>query len=97
MMKTGYARESPVDQDFEFQQQRFKAEGCKIIRSEKISGASRDGRHELANVIEFWREGDELVVTRLDRLGRDTRAVLNCPTTSKQLTSHFGAFLPSIS
>lgn len=95
MMKIGYVRGSTVDQDFEFQQQRFKAERCAIIRSEKISGASRDGRHELENVIEFLREGDELIVTRLDRLGRDTRDVLNCPSTSKQLTSHFGAFLPS--
>lgn len=77
MTKIGYARVSTVDQDFEFQQQRLKAEGCAIIRSEKVSGASRDGRHELATVIDFLREGDELIVTRLDRLGRDTRDVLN--------------------
>jgi DNA invertase Pin-like site-specific DNA recombinase len=34
-----------------------------IVRSEKVSAASRDGRPELAIVIEFLREGDELVVT----------------------------------
>ncbi|UWU20936.1 recombinase family protein [Rhizobium sp. CB3060] len=77
MTKIGYARVSTVDQDFEIQQQRLKAEGCLIIRAEKMSGASRDGRTELATIIEFLREGDELVVTRLDRLGRDTRDVLN--------------------
>lgn len=77
MTKIGYARVSTVDQDFEIQQQRLRAEGCQIIRSEKVSGASREGRSELATVIEFLREGDELVVTRLDRLGRDTRDVLN--------------------
>ncbi|MGO6819751.1 recombinase family protein [Rhizobium brockwellii] len=77
MTKIGYARVSTVDQDFEIQQQRLKAEGCVIVRSEKVSGASRDGRTELATIIEFLREGDELVVTRLDRLGRDTRDVLN--------------------
>ncbi|MCW6513065.1 recombinase family protein [Lichenifustis flavocetrariae] len=36
-----------------------------------------DGRSELATVLQFLRPGDELVVTRLDRLGRDTRDVLN--------------------
>ncbi|WP_348627426.1 recombinase family protein [Rhizobium sp. N122] len=77
MTKIGYARVSTVDQDFEIQQQGLHTEGCQIIRSEKVSGASREGRTELATIIEFLREGDELVVTRLDRLGRDTRDVLN--------------------
>ncbi|NEI02416.1 recombinase family protein [Rhizobium leguminosarum] len=77
MTKIGYARVSTIDQDFEIQQQRLHAEGCQIIRSEKVSGASREGRTELATIIEFLREGDEIVVTRLDRLGRDTRDVLN--------------------
>ncbi|MBX4918371.1 recombinase family protein [Rhizobium bangladeshense] len=77
MTKIGYARVSTIDQDFEIQQQRLKAEGCVIVRAEKVSGASREGRTELETIIEFLREGDELVVTRLDRLGRDTRDVLN--------------------
>ncbi len=42
-----------------------------------MSGASRDGRTELATILDFLWPGDELVVTRLDRLGRDTRDVLN--------------------
>ncbi|WP_028740441.1 recombinase family protein [Rhizobium leguminosarum] len=77
MTKIGYARVSTIDQDFEIQQQRLRAEGCVIVRAEKVSGASREGRTELATIIEFLREGDELIVTRLDRLGRDTRDVLN--------------------
>lgn len=77
MTKIGYARVSTIEQDFEIQQQRLRAEGCVIVRAEKVSGASRDGRTELATIIEFLREGDELIVTRLDRLGRDTRDVLN--------------------
>lgn len=48
-----------------------------MIRSETGSGASRDDRSELATVIEFLRKGDELVVNRLDRLGRSIRDVLN--------------------
>ena len=77
MARIGYARVSTTDQDLDIQLSRLKAEGCDIIRSEKVSGASREGREELATVIEFLRPGDELVVTRLDRLGRDTRDVLN--------------------
>ncbi|MHA7968092.1 recombinase family protein [Rhizobium sp. CAU 1783] len=77
MARIGYARVSTVDQDLEIQQTRLRTEGCEIIRSEKVSGGSREGRAELATVIEFLREGDELVATRLDRLGRDTRDVLN--------------------
>ncbi|UXS30654.1 recombinase family protein [Agrobacterium tumefaciens] len=77
MTKIGYARVSTVDQDFDLQQKQLKEEGCAIIRAEKVSGASREGRTELATIIDFLRESDELIVTRLDRLGRDTRDVLN--------------------
>jgi DNA invertase Pin-like site-specific DNA recombinase len=77
MARIGYARVSTADQDLENQLAKLKGEECEVIRSEKISGASRDGRNELATVIQFLRPGDELVVTRLDRLGRDTRDVLN--------------------
>ncbi len=77
MARIGYARVSTLDQDLDAQLERLRTEGCGIVRSEKVSGASREGRTELATVIEFLRPGDELVVTRLDRLGRDTRDVLN--------------------
>lgn len=77
MARIGYARVSTLDQDLEVQLERLQREGCQIIRSEKVSGGSREGRSELATVIEFLREDDELLVTRLDRLGRDTRDVLN--------------------
>jgi len=77
MARIGYARVSSIDQDLEIQTAKLKAEGCDIIRSEKISGGSREGRVELETVIQFLRPGEELMVTRLDRLGRDTRDVLN--------------------
>ncbi|TPK72321.1 recombinase family protein [Mesorhizobium sp. B2-3-14] len=77
MARIGYARVSTIDQDLDTQLIKLKAEGCEVIRSEKVSGGSRDGRAELATVLDFLRPGDELVVTRLDRLGRDTRDVLN--------------------
>ncbi|MGE0502054.1 MAG: recombinase family protein [Rhizobiaceae bacterium] len=77
MARIGYARVSTLDQDLDVQVDKLKAEGCEIVRSEKTSGASRDGRTELATVLDFLRPGDELMVTRLDRLGRSTRDVLN--------------------
>jgi len=77
MARIGYARVSTTDQDLETQISKLRTEGCEVVRSEKVSGASRDGRNELATVLDFLRPGDELVVTRLDRLGRSTRDVLN--------------------
>ncbi|TCB60171.1 recombinase family protein [Rhizobium leguminosarum bv. viciae] len=77
MTRIGYARVSTTDQDLAIQTERLKATGCEIIRSETGSGASRKGRSELETIMEFLRSGDELVVLRLDRLGRSTRDVLN--------------------
>ena len=77
MAKLGYARVSAADQSFETQETRLREAGCTIIRSEKASGKSRDGRGELATILDFIAAGDELVVCRLDRLGRSTRDVLN--------------------
>lgn len=77
MARIGYARVSTLDQDLAIQTARLKAAGCDIIRSETGSGASRQGRSELETIMEFLRAGDELVVLRLDRLGRSTRDVLN--------------------
>lgn len=77
MARIGYARVSSLDQDLDIQLARLEVEGCEIVRAEKISGGSREGRAELETILQFLRPGDELVVTRLDRLGRDTRDVLN--------------------
>jgi DNA invertase Pin-like site-specific DNA recombinase len=75
--RIGYARASTLDQDHAIQKTRLHAAGCKIVRSEKVSGKSRQGRDELASLMKFLRDGDELVVVKLDRLGRSTRDVLN--------------------
>lgn len=73
----GYACVSTSSQDLNIQKAKLKAAGCEIIRAETGSGATRDGRTELPTVLEFLRAGDELVVHRLDRLGRSKRDVLN--------------------
>lgn len=66
----GYARVSTTDQDLEGQVAALKAARCDLIRKEKKSGASTEGRTELALLLEFVGEGDTLVVTRVDRLAR---------------------------
>ena len=70
MATYGYARVSTTDQDLTVQREALKAAGCEIIREEKVSGTSRQGREELATLLQFLRPGDTLVVTRLDRLAR---------------------------
>ncbi|AUC08834.1 resolvase [Rhizobium sp. Y9] len=97
MARIGYARVSTSDQDLQVQLDRLRSEGCEIIRSEKVSGGSRRGRTELATVIEFLREGDELIVTRLDRLGRDTRDVLNIVHDCQQREAFVTVLDPHVS
>ena len=70
MTTYGYARVSTTDQDLTVQQEALQNAGCEIVRSEKVSGASVQGRDELNTLLEFLRDGDELVVTRVDRLAR---------------------------
>lgn len=76
MTKIGYARVSSAGQCLDGQRAALEAAGCTVIRSEKVSGGSRAGRDELQTVLDFIREGDELVVQRIDRLGRRITDVL---------------------
>jgi DNA invertase Pin-like site-specific DNA recombinase len=73
----GYARVSTTGQDTATQEAKLKAAGCTLIRTEAVSWGSRNGRNELASILDFIRPGDVLVVVKLDRLGRNTRGVLN--------------------
>jgi DNA invertase Pin-like site-specific DNA recombinase len=72
----GYARVSTRDQDLAGQVAELQAAGCGNIFREKASGAKTD-RPELAKLIRRLDAGDVLVVTRLDRLARSTRDLLN--------------------
>jgi DNA invertase Pin-like site-specific DNA recombinase len=71
MTVVGYARVSTTDQDLEIQITALKAAGCEVIRSEKRSGTTTEGRAELQTVLDFFRPGDVLMVTRIDRLARN--------------------------
>ena len=74
-MYIGYARVSTEDQNLDIQVNALKQAGCKILFQEKLSGAHRQ-RPELAKVIEQLREGDAVVIWKLDRLARSTRDLL---------------------
>src|SRR6516164_7166000 len=76
MATFGYARVSTRDQNLASQLDELKAAGAGNIYREKASGAKSD-RPELAKVIRRLEPGDVLIVTRLDRLARSTRDLLN--------------------
>jgi DNA invertase Pin-like site-specific DNA recombinase len=71
-MKVGYARVSSTGQNLEAQIELLKKAGCEKIFHEKKSGTKRTNRIELENALDFVREGDIFVVTRLDRCSRNT-------------------------
>jgi DNA invertase Pin-like site-specific DNA recombinase len=76
MTAYGYARVSTDGQSLAAQDAQLHAAGCAKVYAEKISGA-RSNRPELAKVLKRLDMGDVLVVTRLDRLARSTRDLLN--------------------
>ena len=75
-MKIGYARVSTKDQNLDLQIEALEKAGCEKIYQEKISGATNN-RPELDKMIEQFREGDELYVWRLDRLGRSIKNIID--------------------
>jgi DNA invertase Pin-like site-specific DNA recombinase len=75
-MIIGYARVSTDGQDLDGQQSALKSAGAERVFSEKVSGAKTD-RKALAKAIASLASGDVLLVTRLDRLARSTRDLLN--------------------
>lgn len=75
-MILGYARVSTKDQNLNLQIEALKKAGCEKIYQEKISGATKD-RPELTNLIEHLREGDVVMVWKLDRLGRSIKNIID--------------------
>jgi pimeloyl-ACP methyl ester carboxylesterase len=90
-MLVGYARVSSQDQNLTAQIAELTAAGCAKIYSEKVSGA-QSNRKELQKVLNKLQEGDVLVISRLDRLARSTRDLLNILDS----VSHKGAGFRSL-
>ena len=78
-MKIGYARVSTIDQNLDLQIDSLKKAGCEKIITDKISGSlqHRIGLEELLNTI---RKDDEVIVWRLDRLGRSLKHLIELIT-----------------
>lgn len=77
MARYGYARVSTTDQDLTVQLDALKTRGCEHVRGEKLSGSvPLDKRPELATLLAFLREGDTLVVTKIDRIARSVEELL---------------------
>jgi DNA invertase Pin-like site-specific DNA recombinase len=88
MTTYGYARVSTNGQDLSSQEAELLATGCAKVFKEKVSGAKTD-RAELAKAIRTLKPGDVLVVTRLDRLARSTRDLLNVLATVNEREAGF--------
>lgn len=76
-MRYGYARVSTSKQDYELQVEALKKAGCDRIFAEKASAKSTDGRPEFKRLMKALNPGDVVVVTKLDRLARSSRDLLN--------------------
>lgn len=66
----GYARVSHHSQSLDVQVEALRAAGCTVVRSEKKSATSMEGRVELQTLLDFVQEGDTIFVTRVDRIAR---------------------------
>src|SRR5882762_5361393 len=82
-MMIGYARVSTQDQSPALQLDALRAAGCDRIFEEKASGAQRD-RPELKAALEYMRDGDVLVVWKLDRLARSLGQLIDTVDSLKE-------------
>lgn len=82
-MLIGYARTSTLDQTagLESQKQELLQAGCEKIFEEQVSSVDIKAREKLADALDFVREGDALIVTRLDRLARSVPHLLEILNT----------------
>ncbi|MDP5217867.1 recombinase family protein [Ruegeria sp. 2205SS24-7] len=85
-MIIGYARTSTLDQQagLEAQIRDLENAGCERVFEEQVSSVDATGREKLAAALEFIREGDALMVTRLDRLARSVAHLMKLLDTLQQ-------------
>lgn len=77
MALVGYGRVSTQDQDVQLQRDALTEAGCSRIFEEKMSGKSTANRPQLAALLDYVREGDTVIVWKLDRAGRSARDLHN--------------------
>ena len=74
-MLVGYARVSTDDQNLDLQLDALKAAGCKELFTDKVTGVAKT-KDGLEAALKYLREGDTLVVWKLDRLGRTVKGLV---------------------
>ncbi|PKN05168.1 MAG: DNA invertase [Deltaproteobacteria bacterium HGW-Deltaproteobacteria-9] len=94
-MLIGYARVSTLDQNLDLQRATLTQSGCGKIYEDRMSGA-RAERPGLKLALEVLREGDTLVVWKLDRLGRSVKGLVDLVTELAQRGIHFKSLTDSI-
>ena len=94
-MLIGYARVSTQDQNLDLQRRELKKAGCKKIYEDTASGKQAD-RKGLAVTLEILREGDTLVVWKLDRLGRGLKQLIVLVEELEKRNIHFRSLTDSI-
>jgi DNA invertase Pin-like site-specific DNA recombinase len=95
-MKFGYARVSTLEQNLHLQLDALKQAGCKEIITDEISGSIAD-RPGLKKLRDKLREGDTLIVWRLDRLGRSLKHLIEWINELSSLGIGFQSLQESIS
>jgi len=95
-MLIGYARVSTQDQRLDLQKDALKKAGCKKVFTDVASGGAKTERPGLQAALQFAREGDTLVVWKLDRLGRSLRHLIESVTELKERQVGFRSLQESI-
>ncbi len=95
MAAVGYARVSTQDQDAELQRVALRKAGCRRIFEETASGAQRD-RPQLAAALDYMREGDTLVVWKLDRLARSLKQLIETVESLEAHGAHFRSLTENV-
>lgn len=93
-MKIGYSRVSTNDQNLDLQTDALKAAGTEKIYFDKVSGTKE--RPKLAEALEFLREGDTLIVWRLDRLGRSLKDLVSIVASLEERKINFVSLTENI-
>ena len=94
-MFIGYARVSTQEQTLDLQQDALEAAGCEHVFHDTVGGA-RAERPGLANALDHLREGDTLIVWRLDRLGRSLQHLIEVVTELQERGIGFRSLQESI-
>tara|TARA_R110001583_G_scaffold189360_1_gene352159 strand:- start:1261 stop:1668 length:408 start_codon:yes stop_codon:yes gene_type:complete len=77
MALIGFARVSTQEQDLAAQIEALELHGCREVFSGKQSGHSKDNASKLDEMIRYIRKGNTVCVTKLDRLGRSLKGIMN--------------------